>query len=79
MKNKLEYTDIVFNLIDKEFTLTELKKCYEIILGETLLDANFRRKISNMVEPINKFAEAKGHRTSQLFVHNPNWSKINLD
>ena len=79
LKNKLEYTDIIFNLIDKEFTLTELKKCYEIILNEKLLDANFRRKISNMVEPINKFAEAKGHRTSQLYVHNPNWSKINLN
>lgn len=78
LKNKLEYTDIIFNLIDKEFTLTELKKCYEIILGEHLLDANFRRKISNMVEPINKFAEAKGHRTSQLFKHCPNWKKIDL-
>lgn len=79
LKNKLEYTDIVFNLIDKEFTLTELKQCYELILGEHLLDANFRRKISNMVAPLNKFAEAKGHRTSQLYIHNPNWSKLNLD
>ena len=79
LKNKLEYTDIVFNLIDKEFTLTELKKCYELILDEHLLDANFRRKIANMVEPINKFEQAKGHRTSQLYTHNPNWSKINLD
>lgn len=79
LKNKLEYTDIIFNMLPKEFTLTELKQCYEIILGETLLDANFRRKISNMVESINKFAEAKGHRTSQLFVHNPNWSKPKID
>ena len=79
LKNKLEYTDIIFNMLPNEFTLTELKQCYELILGEHLLDANFRRKISNMVEPINKFAEAKGHRTSQLFIHNPNWSKPNID
>ena len=79
LKNKLEYTDIIFNLLPKEFTLTELKQCYELILGEHLLDANFRRKISKMVTPINKYDDAKGHRTSQLFIHNPNWLTINLD
>ena len=73
LKNKLEYTDIIFNLMPKEFTLTELKQCYELILQKPLLDANFRRKISKMVLAIDKFDEAKGHRTSQLFVHNPNW------
>lgn len=78
LKNKLEYTDIIFNLIDREFTLTELKKCYELVLGENLLDANFRRKISSMVVPINKYAQSKGHRTSQLFRHCPNWNKKDL-
>lgn len=79
LKNKLEYTDIIFNLLPKEFTLTELKQCYEIILNEKLLDANFRRKTSKMVSPTNKFDTAKGHRTSQLFIHNPNWTLNNLD
>ena len=79
LKNKLEYTDIIFNMLPKEFTLTELKQCYELILGEHLLDANFRRKIAKMVMTINKYADAKGHRTSQLFVHNPNWLNINID
>ena len=79
LKNKLEYTDIIFNMLPKEFTLTELKQCYELILREHLLDANFRRKISKMVIPINKYADAEGHRTSQLFIHNPNWLNINLD
>ena len=69
----------LFNMLPKEFTLTELKQCYELILGEHLLDANFRRKISKMVEPINKFADAKGHRTSQLYIHKPNILKIDLD
>ncbi len=79
LKNKLEYTDLIFNMLPKEFTLTELKQCYEVILGEKLLDANFRRKISKMVTPINKYDEAKGHRTSQLFEHNPNWMNVNID
>lgn len=79
LKNKLEYTDIIFNLLPKEFTLTELKQCYEIILQEHLLDANFRRKIAKMVIPINKLQEARGHRTSQLFSHNPTWRTNDLD
>ena len=73
LKNKLEYTDIVFNLIPSRFTLTELKNCYEVILGTKLLDANFRRKINGMVTPLNEYTSDKGHRPSQLFKHNPNW------
>ena len=79
LKNKLEYTDIIFNLLPNEFTLTELKQCYEIILQKPLLDANFRRKTAKMVSPISKYVEGKGHRTSQLFTHNPSWEIINLD
>ena len=79
LKSKLEYTDIIFNLLPKEFTLTELKTCYEIILHEKLFDANFRRKTAPMVCPTDKFEEAKGHRTSKLFVHNPNWMFKSLD
>lgn len=79
LKNKLEYTDIIFNLLPKEFTLTELKQCYEVILQEKLLDANFRRKTAKMVSPLNKLEQSKGHRTSQLFTHNPTWTIVNLD
>ncbi len=70
LKNKLEYTDIVFNLLPKKFSLTELKNCYEEILGTKLLDANFRRKTANLVTPLNEYNQDKGHRPSQLFKHN---------
>ncbi len=75
LKNKLEYTDIAFNLLPQKFTLTELKNCYEEILGTKLLDANFRRKTSDLVCPLNEFTGEKGHRPSQLFTHNPNWDR----
>lgn len=78
LKNKLEYTDIIFNLLHEKFTLTELKNSYEVILGEKLLDANFRRKTSSLVLPLNEYTQDKGHRPSQLFKHNPNWNKDNL-
>lgn len=75
LKNKLEYTDIAFNLLPKKFTLTELKNCYEEILGTKLLDANFRRKTAELVSPLNEYTGEKGHRPSQLFQHNPNWDR----
>ena len=79
LKNKLEYTDIIFNLLPQKFTLTELKMAYEEILSEKLLDANFRRKTAKFVTPLNEFSTGKGHRSSQLFVHNPLWTEINFD
>lgn len=79
LKNKLEYTDIIFNLLPKYFTLTELKNCYEVILGEKLLDANFRRKTAKLVVPTQDYITGKGHRSSQLFTHNPFWNINNLD
>lgn len=79
LKNKLEYTDIIFNLLPKEFTLTELKKCYETILNKHLLDANFRRKTTKLVTPTNNFVQGKGFRNSQLFIHNPLWDLSTLD
>ena len=79
LKNKLEYTDIIFNLLPKTFTLTELKNSYEVILNEKLLDANFRRKTSKMVLETKDFVTGKGHRSSRLFTINPTYNIINLD
>lgn len=78
LKNKLEYTDIIFNLLPQNFSLTELKQSYEVILREKLLDANFRRKIAKMVSPTNNFLTGKGFRSSRLYEHNPLWTFSNL-
>lgn len=79
LKNKLEYTDIIFNLLPEKFSLTELKQAYELILREKLLDANFRRKIAKLVRPTEEYSTGKGFRSSRLFEHNPLWSLSNLD
>ena len=79
LKNKIEYTDVIFNLLPKNFTLTELKLCFEAILHEKLLDANFRRKIKSKVKPVDDFDKEKGHRPSRLFTHNISWKLNNLE
>ena len=49
------------------FTLGELQKVYEVILGKKLLDPAFRRIIANKVEKTDKMKQGGGHRPSVLF------------
>ena len=79
LKNKLEYTDIIFNLIPKKFTLTELKLCYEKILGVKLLDANFRRKTAKLVEPTKEYEQGKGYRSSRYYTRTSSFDFNNLE
>jgi len=67
LKNKIEYTDIVFNMMPELFTLGELQQVYEVILGKKLLDAAFRRIIKNKVVKTNKMKTGGGHRPSVLY------------
>lgn len=67
LKNKLEYTDIVFNMMPTYFTLGELQQVYEVILNKKLLDPAFRRIIKDKVEKTDKMQTGGGHRPSVLF------------
>ena len=67
LKNKIEYTDIVFNMMPEYFTLGELQQVYEVILGKKLLDPAFRRIIADKVIKTDKVKTGGGHRPSVLF------------
>ncbi|MCI8588851.1 MAG: NUDIX hydrolase [Bacilli bacterium] len=67
LKNKISYTDIVFNMMGEYFTLGELQQVYEVILGKELLDPAFRRIIANKVEKTDKVKTGGGHRPSVMF------------
>lgn len=75
LRNKIEYTDIAFNLMPELFTLSELQQVYEVTLGKELLSAAFRRKIADMVVETNQFTKDAGHRPAKLFRFNPNWRR----
>ncbi len=74
LQNKIDYTDIVFNLMPELFTLSELQQVYEVILGKELLSAAFRRKIADKVIETNQFTKDAGHRPSKLYRFNPGWN-----
>lgn len=67
LKSKIEYTDIVFNMMPEYFTLGELQQVYEVILNKKLLDPAFRRIISSKVIKTDKIKTGEGHRPSYLF------------
>ena len=67
IRNKTNYTDVVFNMMPNLFTLGELQQVYEVILGKKLLDPAFRRIIKNKVKKTSKMKTGEGHRPSYLY------------
>ena len=68
LRYKLEYTAVGFQILPQEFTLPELQAAYEIILGEELDKANFRKKLArgNVVEPTGCYRDTAG-RPAELY------------
>lgn len=62
LRSKLEYTTLAFQLLPQVFTLPELKRTYEQILGEELDRGNFYRKIkeAELLEPVGQQRESGG-------------------
>ncbi len=58
---------LIFDFLPEVFTLTELQKVQEAVTGETVLSANFRRKVSARVTATEEFTEGAGHRPAQLY------------
>ena len=69
IRNKVNYTDIVFNMMPEYFSLGELQQVYEVILGKKLLDPAFRRIIADKVIKTDKVKTGGGHRPSVLFMY----------
>ena len=59
MRGKLRYRPVVFELMPPEFTLFELQRVIEAIVGHTLHKQNFRRLVGNQ-----RLVEATGVRKS---------------
>jgi len=69
LRNKLEYTNVAYSLLPERFTLTELQRVYEAILGEPLDKRNFRRRVVGLgiVRETGKTVKYGAHRPAMLF------------
>lgn len=69
LKNNLEASSVAFQLLPEKFTLTELQRVYELILGKTLDKRNFRKKIlaSEILKDTGETKMEGYHRPAQLY------------
>ncbi len=72
LRYKIEYSAVGFRLMPPEFTLSELQKAYEIVLGEPLDKRNFRRRImeAQVIEPLDEVRSGEG-RPARLYRFRP--------
>ncbi len=69
LRNKLEYTNAVFSLLPKKFTLSQLQDTYEIILNRKMDKRNFRKKFLSLglIKPAKELLTGARQRPAQLY------------
>lgn len=70
LRSKSQYSSLPCYLAGETFTLPQLQRVYEALMGETLNKVSFRRKMTemDMLEPVEgAFAAGGAHRPAQLY------------
>jgi hypothetical protein len=69
VRGKIKYRPVIFELLPDEFTLFELQRTVEAILGPHLHKQNFRRLVEagGLVEPTGEVKAATGGRPAKLY------------
>jgi 8-oxo-dGTP diphosphatase len=73
LRAKIRYEPIGFELLPPKFTLSQLQRLYEVILGVEIDKRNFRKRILKMelLEPLNEKQTGVSHRAGQLYRFQP--------
>ncbi|CAN5803774.1 NUDIX domain-containing protein [soil metagenome] len=69
LRGKVRYAPIGFELLPPRFSLTQLQRLYEIVLGTDLDKRNFRKKILSMdlIVETDEVEQNVRHRAARLF------------
>lgn len=69
VRGKLTYAPLGFELLPQKFTIKQLQKVYEIVLGRTLDNRNFRKKIFAMdvLRELGEMQKGVPHRAARLY------------
>jgi len=69
IRGKLTYAPIGFELLPQKFTIKQLQKLYEIVLGTKLDNRNFRKKIFGMdvLRELDEMQKGVPHRAARLY------------
>ena len=69
LRGKIRYEPIGFELLPKKFTLSQIQKLYETVLGKKLDKRNFRKKIlkMNLLLELDEMQTDVAHRAARLY------------
>ncbi|HUS16241.1 MAG TPA: NUDIX domain-containing protein [Chloroflexia bacterium] len=71
VRSKLDWTPIAFRLLPEQFTMTQLRNTYQIILHRELDKQNFSKKMlqsrDKVIEPVPNALVKGAHRPAQLY------------
>lgn len=72
VKGKVTYEPIGFELLPDKFTLSQLQRVYEVILGRSLDRRNFRKKVQGMglLVELSEIEQDVAHRAARLYRFN---------
>jgi 8-oxo-dGTP diphosphatase len=72
-RQKVDSTPVAFRLLPQRFTLSDLQRVYEIMLGRRLHKASFRRALqaATLVEPTDEWRSEGRGRPAQLYRYAP--------
>lgn len=70
LRRKIKSEPIAFELLPQKFTLSQLQKLYEVVLGIEIDKRNFRKKaiLANYIVPLNEKQKDVSHKPAQLFM-----------
>lgn len=69
LRSKLDYTNVAYSLLPRQFTLSELQQVYEAILDRELDKRNFRRRMLSLgvIKAAGGTRMEGAHRPAQLY------------
>ena len=69
VRGKLTYAPIGFELLPRKFTIKQLQKLYEIVVGRRIDNRNFRKKIFGMdvLQETGEMQRGVPHRAARLY------------
>ena len=70
LRRELLYEPIGFELLPEKFTLSQLQKLYEVVLGVEMDKRNFRKKIARMkyLIPLDEKQKGVAHKPARLYM-----------
>jgi len=73
LRGKLDYTPLGYRLLPREFTLLDLQRVHEVILGRSVNKDSFRRRMlaTGELEATGTHEVGVGHRPAELYRHAP--------